>query len=151
MRLRFDSEWPDRIPPMYIKVKKKVWQKLEPHWPKLRDFLVNHSFVWHEPGRQRWHLGWLRKDRPVEDFINYMSSQGFKHHLIAWVDEDELMSLRKHDGIKHQYHLRVFKDGEVRGHYEVSPEGGLIKHFFEKGMEERREEFMKMLGDWITS
>lgn len=134
---------------MFEKTKRKFWNYIEPHWPKLRDLLVKHGIVWHEPGRQRWHLGWLPREHTKETFVKFMESHGFQDHFIAWVDEDEVMSLRKLDGKKHQYHVRLFKDGEIRGHYEFSPEGNLLKHFFEIGMEERREQFMAILKGWI--
>lgn len=70
--------------------------------------------------------------------------------FIAWVDKDEAISTRKLDGFDFQYHLRVFKDGEVRGHYEKTPERHPIDHFLDRGMEPRRKEFLEILGDWIV-
>jgi hypothetical protein len=52
---------------------------------------------------------------------------------------------------KHQYHLRVFKDGEVRGHYEYTPECHPIWHLQKVGQEPRREELLGFLGDWIVA
>lgn len=82
--------------------------------------------------------------------MNYLQSIGFHDHSLSWVDNEEVFGLRIEDKDEKdcQYHIRFFIDGEIRGHYEFLAELHWFKHFFEIGMEQRREEFMKFLGDW---
>ena len=114
-----------------------------------RDLLLKFGFIRHE-GRQDFALGHLASGVKLDDFLNYVSSQQFGNHFVAWIDEDQVMSLRRLDGFKRQYHLRVFNDGEVRGHYEWTPEAHPKWHLQEVDMQERREDFLRFLGDWIV-
>lgn len=135
---------------IHKKIKKKAWEKIEPAWPKVRDFLLKTGLIWHKPGRQPWHVGWLRVGIHHEDFRRHLHSRGFKDHYIAWLDDGEIFSVRMADGEKHQYHLRVFEDGEVRAHHEISPEESAVKHMLEVDMTHRREHFLQFIGEgWI--
>jgi hypothetical protein len=49
-----------------------------------------------------------------------------------------------------QYHLRIFHDREVRGHYEYTPESYPLRHLKKVNMQHRREEFLHILGGWIV-
>jgi hypothetical protein len=100
--------------------------------------------------RQNFVLGTVAPGKNMEDFIQYLHGQGYFNHFIAWEDPDQLISLRKLVGFEWQYHLRVFKDGEVRGHYEYTPEAHPRLHLKEIGFEERREVFLGLLGDWVV-
>lgn len=114
----------------------------------LKDLLHFLGFI--KGHRQRFHLGWVRPDRTIGDFLDFLKENGFESGFRAWNDSDQELSLRKiTDGI-FQYHLRVFRDGEVRGHYERTPEDFPIGHFLEKGFENRRNDFLAMFGDWLT-
>lgn len=125
---------------------------LAPRWATIRNLLLKLHIIWHEPGRQRFHIGWLRKDRTQDEFMHHLQDVGFHNHSLAWVDDEEYFGLRKLDpeNSDFQYHLRIFNDGEVRGHYEWTTEANWYKHFHEIGMEQRSEEFIKFLGDWIV-
>ena len=120
-----------------------------PVFPKIRNTLVKLRIVKHAY-RQNWHIGWLAPGRSLEAFKDYLHTQGFGNHFIAWVDSDEVLSFRKLDGFSYQYHLRVFKDNEIRGHYEKTPEAHPIQHFNEDTFEPRTEAFKKWLGDWVV-
>ena len=124
-----------------------------PAWPYFRDFLLWTGIVWHAPGRQKFHLGWLRSGRTPDEFMHYLQDVGFGNHTLAWVDEDEYFGIRILDkeNDDFQYHIRLYKDGEIKGHYEYTAEADWYKHFQEIEMEERREEFLKFLGDWVVS
>lgn len=128
--------------------KRTLWRVITPVFPYVRDTLLYCGIFYHE-GRQEYHVGWLREDREFNDFLDYLARKGFANHFVAWVDTDEVISLRKLVNFHWQYHLRVFSDGEVRGHYEKTPEGNPIAHFLEFGMEQRRGEFFGFLGDWV--
>ena len=101
-------------------------------------------------GRQHYTLGTLAPGRRVEDLLKYLEGKKWGNHFIAWKDEDELIGIRKLDGFERQYHIRVFKNGEIRGHYEYTPECHPRWHLKEVGMEARHAEFLEELGDWIV-
>ena len=42
-------------------------------------------------------------------------------------------------------------DGEIRGHFEFTPEAHPIAHFQEKGEKACTEDFLKFLGDFVTA
>ena len=46
--------------------------------------------------------------------------------------------------------MRVFSDGEIRGHYEFTPEAHPFSHFEEKGETEHKKDFLKFLGDFVV-
>lgn len=115
----------------------------------MRDVLTKARILKHD-FRQEFVLGRFAEGKDLKEFLKYIERQGFGNHFIAWVDKDEVISLRRVDGFEWQYHLRVFKDGEVRGHYEYTPEAHPFLHIREVGMVDRREEFLAFLGDWVV-
>ncbi len=125
------------------------WRAIYPVYPNIRDTLLALGLIKHE-GRQFDRLGRIAPNKELGDFLAHLGCLGFGNHFIAWVDEGELIGLRRLEGFRYQYHLRIFKDGEVRGHYEFTPECHPIRHLKERGMEPRREEFLDFLGDWIV-
>lgn len=132
------------------RIKYYFWHAITPSFLKIRDVLISLHLIHHDVGRQRYLLGTLRSVQKFGSFLSYLQSEGFGNHFIAWKDNDQLVSLRRFDGFERQYHLRIFKDGEVRGHYEFTPEAHPVSHLREIGIEERRTDFLKFLGDWIT-
>jgi hypothetical protein len=127
-----------------------IWKLYTPFHPYVRDFATAIRVVSHE-GRQDFLIGKIDPTREVRDLVAHLVDQGFANHFIAWKDTDELVSLRKPDGFRNQYHIRIFIDGEVRCHYEYTPEYRPIQHLIQTGFEERTEEFKAILGDWIVS
>jgi len=131
------------------------WRFYTPHHPFVRDTFIRLGFGSQSDrypgGRQPFILGKLPPGESVQDFISYMIAQGFGNHFTAWKDRGQVVSLRYMNDFKYQYHLRVFEDGEVRGHYEYTPECHPMLHMKMEGVpfEERREEFMKFIGDRI--
>jgi predicted hydrolase (HD superfamily) len=110
--------------------------------------LLTCKIIRHE-GRQSYVLGHLTEGRTVEDFLDYLKTKDFLNHFIAWKDDGEIVSVRRLVDFERQYHLRVFIDGEVRGHYEYTPESHPIWHMKEVGQENSREDFLDFLGDWV--
>ena len=131
------------------RAKHLVWRGVYPVYTDLRDVLLALHVIRHDV-RQPYVLGKLAPGRDIWDFIKYLESVGFANHFVAWMDDGQLLGVRRPDGFEWQYHIRIFKDGEVRGHYEYTPESHPIRHIKELGMEARREDFLKFLGDWIT-
>jgi hypothetical protein len=125
------------------------WKICYPFFEGGRDGLIKLRII-HHHGRQRYPFGRLAADKTVEDFLKHLAAQGFGNHFVAWEDEGELIGLRRPDGFEGQYHLRVFEDGEVRGHYEFTPEAHPYRHFFEHGEEERRDDFLEFCAGWIV-
>jgi hypothetical protein len=135
--------------PFTEELRNKIWKFITPIFPYLRGGLLKLRIIRH-PGRQKYHLGWLTPGRTVEGLVAHLKPFGFSNHFIAWIDTDEALGLRKRVDFKYQYHLRIFKDGEIRGHYELTPESHPIDHFYDVGTEPRFEDFYAWLGDWIV-
>ena len=100
--------------------------------------------------RQRFHLGWLAPGRSFDDFLAQLAARGFQNHFIAWQDGGQVVSIRKIIDYRFQYHIRLFADGEIRGHYEYTPECRPFKHLTEALFEPRREEFLAYLGNLVV-
>jgi hypothetical protein len=153
MDAAFKGRIPDSVLPfpdgLWNQVKYVFWKAITPGYLWGLNLLLDLHILHHE-GRQNFVLGKLASGRKMEDFIQYLHFKGYFNHFIAWEDDGQIISLRKLENFEWQYHLRVFKDGEVRGHYEYTPESHPKLHLKEIGMEERREVFLNNLGDWIT-
>ena len=131
------------------KLKQLFWKMIYPFFPFLQRESVGHGIVHHE-GRQRYHLGWLSSKHTLAELKDYLNTKwGFGNHFIAWQDDDQVLSWRKFDGFEYQYHLRVYKDGEIRGHYEITPEAHPIKHIQEVGEIDKTNDFLTFLGDFV--
>ena len=76
--------------------------------------------------------------------------KGYGNHFVAWREKGEVVSLRYTTDFAYQYHLRVFEDGEVRGHFEYTPECYPISHMKMVGLEDRRHIFFEHLEDKIV-
>lgn len=135
------------------------WRAYTPIHPFLRNashrlgigkFLMNRiAPETRSDGRQDFLLGTLDPARSAREFISFLISRGFGNHFIAWGDTDELASLRRTIDFKYQYHIRIFKDGEVRCHYEFTPEYHPILHLVRIGFEEKTSEFENLLRGWL--
>ena len=146
---------PDSVLPYpdgaWDRVKYHFWKFAYPFHNGVRDVLLRAGML-HPPYiyRQNYVLGRVRRGRKMGEFLKYLESVGFANHFIAWQDDGQVASLRKLVDFKWQYHLRVFKDGEVRGHFELTPESHPFEHYYKRGQEARREEFLSFLGDWVV-
>jgi hypothetical protein len=125
------------------------WKAIYPIHGTGRDFLLSLGVLHHE-GKQNYLLGHIAPGRTMEEFVKYLETRQCRNHFIALRDDDEVVSVRRVVDFEHQYHLRIFKDGEVRGHYEFTPESHPKWHMEKVGQEPRREEFLEILGDWIV-
>ena len=133
------------------RVKQTIWKGIYRIFPTVQKWLLKLHIVWHEKGRQRYPVGWLKEGTTLEEVKQHLHHKwGFGNHFIAWGDEGQVLSWRKLTDFQYQYHLRIFSDGEVRGHYELTPESHPIAHFKEKGETDRKEDFLKFLGDFVT-
>lgn len=99
--------------------------------------------------RQKYLLGHLNSNFNKESLSKRLVEEGFEHAVIAWKDPGEVLSMRKVvEGI-YQYHVRLFIDGEIRAHYEYSPESHPIDHLLETRFEPAVEFFAGLLGEYL--
>ncbi len=132
-----------------------VWRILGPIHPYVRNILGYLGYMkkydkYRPNGRQKYALGMLSQGVSVRDLVTYLIDQGYGNHFVALKDEDELIGLRFCPDFAHQYHIRIFADGEVRAHYEYTTECHPLLHDREIGFEERRGEFLALLGGKIA-
>jgi hypothetical protein len=131
------------------RTKQKAWRHIYRFFPQIQKFFLKLGV--HEKGRQKFHLGWLAPNKTLEELKQYLHEEwGFGNHFVAWTDDGQVLSWRKLVDFKDQYHLRVFEDGEIRGHFELTPEAHPIEHFIEKGELDRKNDFVKFLGDFMV-
>lgn len=143
---------PDSILPYpkgaYNRAKYVFWRIIYPFHNIGRDFLLFAGIIRHH-GRQNFVLGTLAPGKTVEDLLSHLEKGGWGNHFIAWKDEGEIVSVRKLVDFERQYHLRVFADGEVRGHYEYTPESHPYWHMIDR-WEARGDEFLQFLEGWVV-
>lgn len=119
-----------------------------PFHKPVRNTSLALGLIKHE-GRRDYLLGTLDPARSVYEFVAFLIAHGFGNHFVAWREEGELVGLRRTVGFKYQYHVRIFKDGEVRCHYEYTPECHPFLHLREIGVEDRTSEFKTLVKDWL--
>ncbi|MDP3985881.1 MAG: hypothetical protein U1C53_01350 [Candidatus Veblenbacteria bacterium] len=113
--------------------KKFCWKIFEPFFPTVRDAwvalgLINHNL------RQPYLYGALKAEFTHNDLRTYLKAAGFTNDYLAWVDPDEILNMRKVVDVIYQYHVRLFVDGEVRGHHEFAAESHPFKHLHDIGL-----------------
>lgn len=144
---------PDSVVPypdgLFNKAKYAFWKLISPGYVWGMNVLLRLHII-HHHGRQEYLIGTLAPGTDFNAFLQYLAREKWTNHFIAWHDDDQLVSVRKLVSFTWQYHLRIFKDGEVRGHYEYTPESHPRWHLKEVGMEKRREDFLRFMGDWIV-
>lgn len=137
-------------------VLRALWSVYTPMHPFVRDFalslrIVNQNQFLDGKGRQPYRIGTIAPTSSAGEIVKRLIERGYGNNFIAWHDAGEIVSLRLPVDTDHQYHVRIFADNEVRGHYELVPEMHPWKHYREIGMEERRDYFRELLGDTIIS
>ena len=131
--------------------KQKIWDFIYGIFLPVRSALFRAGIIWHKKGRQKYHIGWLAPGKTLEGLKRHLHDKwGFGNHFIAWVDQDQVLSWRKLTDFEDQYHLRVYKDGEICGHYEFTPEAHPLEHIEEKGERDATSDFLKFLGNFVT-
>ena len=131
------------------RLKYYLWRFYGPYHPTVRDSVIALR-VFKNYGRQPYLLGSIAPRYSVEEFVAFLIAKGYAYHRIAWEDDGEVVSLRHVKNFVYQYHVRVFEDREVRGHYEYTPEAYPLLHLWDIGQEDRREEFFKLFGEYLT-
>ena len=126
-----------------------LWRIASPFFAFFQTLGLKMGILRHE-GRQDFVIGRLAPGRTIPALLKHLVEEGYANHFIAWKDDGQIISLRKLESFERQYHVRVFEDGEIRGHYEYTPECHPVLHVKEVDMEERREVFMNAVKDWIA-
>ncbi len=126
---------------------KLIWKVIYKIWPpilRLMEFLGIHNL------RDEYLLGHLATNYTKEDFAKFLSHEGFEPTILAWKNPGEILGMRKLDTAMYQYHIRLFKDQEIRCHYEYSPEAKPVGHFLGKVFNFRRDFFEKLLERYLA-
>ena len=133
------------------KLKQEIWDFIYKFFLPLRKVLMKTGLIYHKKGRQKYHIGWLPSGKTLESLKKHLHDKwGFGNHFIAWIDEKQVLSWRKLTDFSDQYHLRVYEDGEICGHYEFTPEAHPLEHIEERGEREARADFLNFLGEFVT-
>ena len=125
------------------------WRVLTPIYPTILDGIIALGIVRHS-GRQPFLLGYVSPNISLKEFIHQTIKRSYGNHFVALHDSNELVSLRITDGFEYQYHLRVFEDGAVHGHYEYTPEAHPFLHLYEVGFEDKRDFFLSQFGELLV-
>ncbi len=134
------------------RIKQKIWKGIYPLFPTVQSTLLRLHIIWHNKERQRFHIGWLKSGATLVELKKYLSERwGFGNHFVAWHDDGQVLSWRRLASFSEQWHLRVYSDGEIRGHYEKTPEAHPFEHFNEVGEADRTNDFKMFLGDFCVA
>ena len=132
------------------KIKRSLWWFTAPIWPITRIlFMGRWRLMWDERDKDKKHIGWLKPEKTVKEFLKHMKSHGFKKHHMAWKHTDELFSIRKIHDETFQYHIRFYRNRQITGHYEPAPEGHFIRHWLEREVEFKKNYFLEIMGHWV--
>jgi hypothetical protein len=96
-------------------------------------------------GRQDYLIAVLKPKITKEDFKEFLEKKGFERSILSWIDDGEILSMRKRVDERYQFHIRLFCDSEIRGHYEYAPESKPLDHLNGVVFRQRKEYFQKLL------
>ena len=132
----------------FQRLKQKIWRLFYPIFPQIEHRLL---FL-HEKKRQKYRVGWLAPHHTVAGMKKHLAKEwGFGNHFVAWEDSDQILSWRKLTSFNEQYHLRLYSDGEIRGHYEYTPEAAPIRHLMSTMQKAKTHDFLNFLGTFVTT
>lgn len=126
-----------------------TWHCFDIFMPFARDFLLKFRLVRKLARRQRFPAGWLRPEVRPETAIAHLKMNGFEVVRPEWIDQGEIMGLRKLLDHERQCHIRFFDDGEVRAHVEYAPEARPIAHLVEQGFHAAHDIVHEFLHQFI--
>ncbi|QQG38244.1 MAG: hypothetical protein HYS26_01690 [Candidatus Kaiserbacteria bacterium] len=158
-RHRFEEDLPasEMVYPSALshRLKYLVWRVYTPYHAYCRDALYSLKTVRKIKAnrvgqRQRYLLGHIAPSSHVGALVEHLVANGYRQQEVAWKDEGEIVNLRLLQDFVYQYHIRIFEDGEVRAHYEFTPECYPLRHLRQKGQTHEREYFLDLLRDHIT-
>ena len=97
--------------------------------------------------RQPYLIRMRTSEETTGALIERLMRAGFHSEEIALHEQGQVASLRRLCDTypDRQFHIRLFSDGEIRGHYEYTPEDRPYSHWQETLFENRNEEFLRFL------
>lgn len=110
-----------------------MYLNLRPLWNHLSRRVrawIQTKIMGKEMGRQIYHIG--RTGDLDGLYCTLLNELHYQDTHIAYCDRDEAFNVRrlKRNGMSwYQIHVRGYADGEVRGHYEVTPESDPWSHY----------------------
>lgn len=126
--------------------KRFVWRNVYRFYPRILRILEKIKI---HNVRQDYLIGKLVDNFDLNEVKNVLTQNGFENAILSWKDPGEVINMRLVDKDLYQYHIRIFNDGEVRGHYEYSSEGNPWKHVKEGLFVEKKEYFSDLLNGFL--
>jgi len=130
-----------------MKKYKGVWTIIYAIYPPFLRFL---EVLKIHRGRQGVPLGFIKKNASIRQVKSYLIKKGFEKVVLAWEDDEEVLSMRKIYNDKFQHHIRIFNDKEVRAHDEYSSEGNPSGHIFKKYFIRNKKFFKSLMKDFLA-
>jgi len=135
----------------FDKIKYRTWKFLYRFFPTIQKIILRIGLIHHDGSKRQFHVAWLAEGKTLDALKNHLKTEwNFGNHFIAWPYDSLVMSWRKLEDFQHQYHIQIFSDGEICGHYEFTPEAHPIEHIEEKGEHEAKADFLKFLGEFAA-
>lgn len=102
-----------------------------------------------KPVRGNFLLGNVRTSMSFEMVEEVLKKEGFFPNRIAYKEPGQVLSMRCLDAENpdYQYHIRIFDDGEIRGHHETTPSDHPVKHLRQKELTHKPEKFSVWIKD----
>lgn len=126
------------MPKQFPKIVYKFW----PYVLRAYEIFFHHH-------RQNYLIGTLIPQKNKENLTIHLQNNGYEQALIALKDPGEILNMRKREGKEFQYHIRLYKDGEIRAHYEYAPEAHPITHCFNIRQESKINHFKELMKDYL--
>ncbi len=125
---------------------------VRPLFPVLQSVVFALGLDRNPKEREAFLLGRLKDGVSLAQAREHLLRHGFFDNPVAYTDPGQVLSLRRlsDEHPDHQYHIRIFNDGEVRGHYEFTPEDKPWKHLHNVGLEAQREKYIPWVQDILT-
>jgi hypothetical protein len=122
---------------------------VRPFFPFFQWLVIALGIIKAPTKRGDFLVGKLKEGVDYEKARETLEQQGFFANRIAHNEPGQVLSMRRLS-VKNpewQYHIRVFNDGEIRGHCEVTPSDHPIDHLNLSTMEHRPYDFAKWIKD----
>ncbi len=117
--------------------------------PWLRRFYCWFIGLFSPRRRQEFLVGRLPNGVTHDKFQKFLAGRGFETISISWIDPGEKVNVRKRVDGEKQYHVRLFNDGEIRGHLEYAPESRPLAHLLEWGFEPAHDYLAGLYQDFL--
>src|SRR3990167_1667239 len=94
-------EWLERLPrsemiypdEFALRIKYYLWRLYSPYHPTVRDSVIAMSLIKNR-GRQPFLLGTIAPHLSIEQFVSFLTENGYAYHHVAWEDDGEVVGPR---------------------------------------------------------